>query len=207
MFRAAMRHSRFVRVLRIGIPVGVLISIVAVVAAMTVLDPLRALARLPVNIGGLVVSGTKITMQQPRLTGFTQDARPYVVTARTAAQDVTKPDLLELEDIRATVESKDRGSFEVLATSGLMETKGDKLTLQQHVVVNSTNYQAVLTEAVINTKTGHLVSEQPVEVKMTQGTVNANRLEVFNSGEIIRFENGVDVFLDRAQTPAPAGAQ
>src|SRR5882672_6519496 len=106
MFRAAKRHSRLVRFLRIGIPVGVLVSILAVIVVATVLDPLRALAKLPINIGGLVVSGTKITMQQPRLTGYTQDSRPYVVNARAAAQDVTKPDVLELDDIRATMDMK-----------------------------------------------------------------------------------------------------
>jgi lipopolysaccharide export system protein LptC len=195
MFRAAKRHSRLVRFLRVGIPVGVLVSILAVIVVATVLDPLRALAKLPINIGGLVVSGTKITMQQPRLTGYTQDSRPYVVNARAAAQDVTKPDVLELDDIRATMDMKDGVQYEVLAQSGLFENKNDKLTLHQKVLVNSTAYQAKLTEAVINMKTGHVVSDKPVEVTMTQGVINANRLEVINSGEVILFDKGVVMVL------------
>jgi lipopolysaccharide export system protein LptC len=207
MFRAAKRHSRFVRFLRVGIPVGVLVSILAVIVVATVLDPLRALAKLPINIGGLVVSGTKITMQQPRLTGYTQDSRPYVVNARAAAQDVTKPDVLELDDIRATMDMKDGVQYEVLAQSGLFENKNDKLTLHQKVLVNSTTYQAKLTEAVINMKTGHVVSDKPVEVTMTQGVINANRLEVINSGEVILFDKGVVMVLVPAESSGQAGSR
>ena len=49
------------------------------------------LTKLPIDVGNMVVSGTKITMEQPRLSGFTRDGRAYEVTAVAAAQDVTKP--------------------------------------------------------------------------------------------------------------------
>ena len=35
-------------------------------------------------------------MQRPLVNGYTKDKQPYSVTARTAAQDVTKPDTIEL---------------------------------------------------------------------------------------------------------------
>ena len=35
------------------------------------------LAKLPIDIGNLVVAGTKITMEKPPLSGFTHDARAY----------------------------------------------------------------------------------------------------------------------------------
>ncbi len=194
MFRAAMRHSRFVRLLRVTIPVGLVVGGVAAIVVATWLDPLRALARLPVNLGGLVVSGTKITMQAPRLAGFTRDQRSYVVVARAAAQDVTNPDLLELQDIDATMEMPD-GQFKVVARAGLYNNKTEMLKLQQNIVVTSSAYEAYLSEALVNVRTNHIVSERPVEVKMLQGTINANRLEMLNSGEIIRFERGVDVLL------------
>jgi lipopolysaccharide export system protein LptC len=195
VFRAAIRHSRLVRLLRVAIPTGVVLGVVVTVLAVYVLDPLRALARLPGSIGGLVVSGTSITMRQPRLAGFTQDRRPYVVTARAATQDVTKPDTAQLQELRATIEFKDSGTFELTADSGLFESKADRLTLRDNILVDSANYKARLSEAVINVRTSHIVSEKPVEVSMRQGTVNANRLEVINSGEVIRFEGGVTMVL------------
>ena len=195
VFRAARRHSRLVRMLRLTIPVTVVLATLIGVLSFYVFDPLRALAKLPGSISGLVVSNTTITMQQPRLAGFTQDRRPYVVTATTAAQDITKPDTLKLQDLRATIEFKDSGQFELTADQGLFESKEDRLTLTNNVRVNSANYQARLSEAVVNVRTNHVVSEKPVEVTMRQGTVNANRLEVTNSGESIRFEGGVVMVL------------
>lgn len=195
VFRTALRHSRWVRLLRIGIPVFVVVGALLIFLSVYVLDPLRQLAKLPGSIGGLVVSGTSITMQQPRMAGYTQDRRPYVVTARAATQDVTKPETVTLLELRATLEFKDAGKFELTARSGLFESKLDRLTLQEDVLVNSANYQAKLSEAVVNVRTNHMVSEHPVEVIMRQGTINANRLEVTNSGEVIRFEGGVTMVL------------
>jgi lipopolysaccharide export system protein LptC len=194
VFRAARRHSRLVRLLRLTIPVAVVLAALITVLSFYVFNPWRLL-KLPGSIGGVVVSNTTITMQQPRLAGFTQDRRPYVVTATTAAQDITKPDTIKLQNLRATIEFKDSGQFELTAQSGLFESKEDRLTLQTDVRVNSANYQARLSEAVVNVRTNHVVSEKPVEVTMRQGTINANRMEVTNSGESIRFEGGVVMVL------------
>jgi lipopolysaccharide export system protein LptC len=183
-----------VRLLRVGIPTLVVVGALIIVLSVYVLDPLRQFAKLP-SIGGLVVSGTSITMQQPRMAGYTQDRRPYVVTARAATQDVTKPDTFQLVDLNATIEFKDNGKYVLTARTGLFESKLDRLTLQDDILVNSANYQAKLSEAVVNVRTNHMVSEHPVEVTMKQGTVNANRLEVTNSGEVIRFEGGVTMVL------------
>jgi len=195
VFRAALRHSRFVRLLRVAIPTAVVFGAVMIVLSVYVFDPLRALAKLPGSIGGLVVSGTVITMQAPRLAGYTQDRRPYVVTARAAAQDITKPETVQLQDLHATIELKDSGQFELTAESGVFESKEDRLTLTNNVRINSANYQAKLSELVVNVRTNEMVSEKPVEVTMRQGTVNANRLEVTKSGEAIRFGGGVTMVL------------
>ena len=52
--------------------------------------------KLPVYIGNLVVSGTKITMEKPHLSGFSADRRPYELQAKAAIQDLTDPDHVEL---------------------------------------------------------------------------------------------------------------
>jgi hypothetical protein len=42
---------------------------------------------------------------------------------------------------------------------------------------------------------------------MKQGTVNANRLEVLDSGEVIRFERGVVMVLTPQDADGKAGAK
>jgi lipopolysaccharide export system protein LptC len=144
----------------------------------------------------MVVAGTKIVMRQPRLTGFTKDERPYVVTARTAAKDLANPDLLELGHIHTTITMQDGRNVELTAADGLYNGKADTLHLFNGVVVSSADYQITLREAVANIKAGSVVSDQPVEVRMLQGTVNANRLEVTESGAVIRFSGGVTLIID-----------
>jgi lipopolysaccharide export system protein LptC len=191
--------------LRVGLPLVVILGGVAAFVVMTWLDPLRALARLPVDLGGLVISGTKITMQQPRLVGYTRDQRSYAVNARAAAQDLANPDMLELQDISATMEMQDKGVVQIVARSGLYDSKTEKLTLQQNILVTSASYEGRLSEAVVEVRKGNVVSDKPVELKMQQGTVTANRLEVINSGSVIRFEGGVTMILTMDSPPAKAG--
>src|SRR5258708_5905485 len=196
VFRAAARHSRFVRVLRIAIPAGIL-AIVAVMVVATFFNPFRLIAAFPIDPGKISLSGTKIVMELPRLSGFTSDSRPYELTARAAAQDITKPDLLELKDISAQVELKDGQHVTIKAVNGVYDTKGELLKLNDHIVlISSSGYEGHLSEATVNVGTGHIVSESPVEVKLTNGWLNANRLEVMENGDLLRFGGGVEMMLN-----------
>ena len=195
VFRAAARHSRFVRFLRWAIPAGILIT-VAVIICATFFNPFRLIVAFPIDPGKISLSGTKIVMELPRLHGFTTDSRPYELTARAAAQDITKPEILELKDINAEVELKDGQRVTIKSINGVYDTKGDLLKLNDHIVVNSTSgYEGHLSEASVNVNSGHVVSESPVEVKLPNGLLNANRLEVMENGALILFGGGVEVTL------------
>ena len=97
----------------------------AAIVAVAYFNPFRALAKLPIDAGKLVVSGTKITMEAPRLAGYTRDSRPYELTANAAAQDITNPSMLELKDIRAKVQMQDTATLELQAATGVYDTKTD----------------------------------------------------------------------------------
>jgi lipopolysaccharide export system protein LptC len=203
-FHAARRHSRLVRILRIGVPTSVA-AIVIILTLITYLNPLRILAKLPINIDNLVVSGTKVTMEAPRLSGFTRDARAYELTADTAAQDMTKPDIVELRNIRAKVEMQDKSSMEMTAVTGIYDSKGETLKLDQDILLNSsTGYQGRLSEALVDIRKGNVVSNHPVEVKMLQGTLNANRLDIVDSGDLVRFHGGVIMDMTLTQPSQPS---
>jgi lipopolysaccharide export system protein LptC len=195
-FYAAVRHSRRVRALRVAVPATVLLAVAGAIGFATLSNPLQMLSKMPVDLGSLVVSGTKIMMQQPRIAGFTRDNRRYDLTAQAAGQDLTKPDMVELHGIQASMEMLDKSLFQTTARSGLFNTKSEQLTLSQNIMVTSTSgYQAVLSEAVVDIRAGKIVSEKPVEVTTSSWTVNANRMEIGESGNLVRFERGVAVLL------------
>ena len=204
VFRAAARHSRFVRLLRFAIPAGIA-AIVAIILVATFFNPFRLIAAFPIDPGKISLSGTKIVMELPRLNGFTTDSRPYELTARAAAQDLTKPEVLELKDISAVVELKDGQRVTIKSINGVYDTKGEMLRLNDHITLNSTSgYEGRLSEATVNVTSGNIVSESPVELKLPNGLLNANRLEVVDNGALILFGGGVELTLTPDQVrPAP----
>jgi lipopolysaccharide export system protein LptC len=194
-FRGAARHSRWVRFLRRAIPIG-LALIVALIVLSSFFNPLRFVYKLPSDLGTLVVSGSKITMESPRLAGFTRDSRGYEIQAKAAAQDLKKPNVVELQEIRAKVDMQDKSTVEMTAVDGFYDTKAEMLTLGKRIVLSSsTGYEGILAEAKVDIKKGRIVSEKPVQVKMLQGTLDANRLEVTDSGALVRFDGGVRMML------------
>jgi|HubBroStandDraft_4_1064222.scaffolds.fasta_scaffold441276_2 lipopolysaccharide export system protein LptC len=198
-FRAARRHSMLVRFLRLAVPAGVVVGFVLLVG-ISWLNPLgRLIDQLPGRVGNLVVSGTKITMEAPRLAGFTRDKRAYEMTARSAATDITAPDdKMELQGIRAKFETQDHAMVDVTAASGLYDRKGDKLVLKEDIVITSTSgYEGYLSEAFVDLKDSNVTSDKPVVVKMLDGILNANRMEVVKGGETIRFSGGVKLILTK----------
>jgi lipopolysaccharide export system protein LptC len=203
VFRAARRHSRVVRFYRSAIPVG-LIVIMATIAAAAYFQPLKILSKLPVDPARVVLSGTQINMEAPKLGGFTRDGRPYQLTARAAAQDLTKPGVLELKDVRARIEMQDKNTVEVVAATGVYDTKGDTMVLKTDVVVTSSaGYSVHMNEAQIDVKTNRMVSDKSVEVTLSNGTIKSKRMEVSENGDLMRFTGDVDVYLV-PQTAAPA---
>jgi lipopolysaccharide export system protein LptC len=191
-FARAARHSRRVRFLRVALPVTIVLTL-GTTWFVSWLDPLKVLVRLPIDSGRLVISGTKITMEAPKLSGYTKDRRWYELTATAAAQDITKPDLVELHDVRAKVEAEDKSSTMFLAAKdGVFNRKAGILTLNNDISLRSSSgYEMKLNEAVVDTANGEVVSNKPVEVITQQATLRADRLEVVKSGEIVRFLGNV----------------
>ena len=191
VFRRAMRHSRRVRWLRTAIPV-VVVLILGATVLVRMIDPLSVLVRVPGSVEGVVISGTKITMAAPKLSGYTNDGRKYELVAHSAAQDVTKPSLIELNQIKARIETGDEGAMNISAKNGLFDRSSGMLTLTRDVTLKSTGgFEMYLDDAVINTGTSDVVSDKPVRVISQQTTLRADRFELSNGGEVINFIGGV----------------
>jgi len=202
-FRSARRHSRAVRIMRVAIP-AVVVLLLGGFSLATYLNPLRALAKLPVNINDLVVSGTKITMEKPRMSGFTKDARAYEFNADAAAQDLTKPDIVELKKIRARLQMQDQSMMDISADTGIYDTKRETLKLDNNIVLTSSNgNKGRLSQAMIDIKKGNVVSDQPVELEFLQGVLNGKKLEIVDSGDVIRFHGGVNMMLMLNESTLP----
>jgi lipopolysaccharide export system protein LptC len=208
-FAIAARHSRLVRVLRIAVPAVVGLAMAGVVA-ISIFNPFRALMKqLPVDMDNLVVSGSKITMEAPHMSGFTPDQRPYEVWAKTATQDLTDPDHVELKTLHAKVLQEDRSTVTLEARTGLFDTKAQLLDLRKDILLqSSTGYEARLSQAMLDIGKGTVTSEEPVDVKLLNGTLTADRLRITEKGALVRFEGHVvmNLIMD-SPDPAPTSVE
>jgi lipopolysaccharide export system protein LptC len=212
-FAIAARHSRMVRVLRIAVPAAVILAMAAIVG-VSIFNPFRMLLpKLPVDMGNLVVSGTKITMESPHLAGFSPDQRPYELWAKAAVQDITDPDHLELKTLRAKVLMEDRTTTVTLdARTGLFDTKAQLLDLRKDIFMqSSTGYEARMSQAFVDIGKGTVTSDEHVDVKLLNGTLSSDKLRITGGGEVVRFEGNVVMNLDNLSPPedaagAPANA-
>jgi lipopolysaccharide export system protein LptC len=212
-FAIAARHSRMVRVLRIAVPAAVILAMATIVAASFFNNPFRMLLpKLPLDVGNLVVSGTKITMESPHLSGYTPDQRPYELWAKTATQDITDPDHVDLNTLRAKILMEDRSTVTLDALHGLFDTKEQLLNLHKNIFLQtSTGYEARLSQAFVDMGKGTVTSDEHVDVKLLNGTLSADKLRITGGGEVVRFDGNVVMNLDKlspaespSSEPAPA---
>jgi lipopolysaccharide export system protein LptC len=202
-FAIAARHSRLVRILRVAVPVAVALSMAAIIA-ISVFNPFRYLAKLPIDIGDLVVSGSKITMESPHLSGFSPDGRPYEFWARAATQDLTRPDVVDLHTLRAKMVMEDQSTVVMDARDGRFDTKAQLLNLQKDVYLRTSSGNEIwMTQADVDIGKGNVASDEPVDVNWLGGKLRGQRMRITDKGELIRFEGGVVINLDSASaTPA-----
>ena len=194
------------RLLRVAIPI-IIALMVGSTMLVTWLDPMKVLKKLPVDPGKLVISGTKITMEAPKLSGYTRDHRWYELHAAAAAQDVTKPDQIELREVRAQLETQDKSTMTLSAKDGLFDRKRNVLNLNHNIVLKSSSgYEMRLEEATIETNKGEVKSKKPVAVFSQDATLNADGLEVLKSGEVVRFIGGVVMNINKLPEPGQPAA-
>jgi lipopolysaccharide export system protein LptC len=204
-FAIAARHSRMVRVLRVAVPVAVILSL-ATIILVSVFNPFRMLLpKLPIDMGNLVVSGSKITMESPHLAGYSTDRRPYEVWAKTATQDVTDPDHVELKPLRGKVLMEDRSTVTLEAVNGLMDTKQQQLDLHKDIYLQTTTgYEAWLSQAFVEMGTGNVTSDEHVDVKWADGKISADKMKITGGGDVIRFDGNVVMNIDKLPPPDTA---
>lgn len=208
-FRVAARHSLLVRVLRVAVPtaVGLAMAMIIWISVGIHVD-----VKTDNLSGTMIVSGSKITMETPHMSGYTPDQRPYEVWAKTAVQDVADPDHVQLNILNAKVLMEDRSTTTLDAQTGMFDTKQQQLDLRKDVHVRtSTGYVATLDQAFVDMAKGTVTSDEHVDVKLTNGTLTADRLRITGNGEVVRFEGNVVMNLDNlggdpAQTASAAEA-
>lgn len=192
---AARRHTTAVKFLKRGIVVGAVLGM-GFLFAVAVIDPF---SNVPGNfsLASASLSGTRITMELPKMNGFRKDGKPYQVRARSGVQDVRHPKIIELNEIEARIQVEETNSVSVIAPSGMFDSGADLLKMQtrqsgEMITLNSTSgFSVLLKSADVNLKAGSLVSNEAVSVRMPNGTIASDSVVVGDGGKSIIFTGNV----------------
>ena len=193
-YLAARRHSRLVRMLRVGlivISVATLIFLLVMTLGRTFRSSIGNL-----SVGQMSIDGTKITMDQPRLTGARQDGRGYVINAAKAIQDITDPTHVELRDISGDIGGADHDTLHISATRGFYDTGKELLDLAGVISLRNSSYTVALSSGRVDFKANAYSTREPLTVITANGaTISADSAWVRDSGAEIQFEGHVKTMI------------
>lgn len=129
--------------------------------------------------------------------GFNKSDEPYNVTAATAIRDENNPAKVYLTTVRGELKLKVSGEVMIMtANNGVYKSDERILGLNGDVkVVSSENYTAYLKDARIDIETKQLTSENPVHVIFDEGTIDSNKIEMWDNGNRILFKDNVRMKL------------
>jgi lipopolysaccharide export system protein LptC len=189
----AKRHSLIVQFLRFLIPFGSILALAGIIA-IAVFDPFRTIST-GLAVASFNLSGSQITMEQPHLRGFKQDMRPYEVNANKALQDLKNPTLLDLSNLKAKVGLADKKTALIEAMQGLYDSQAEKMSIDRPLNIKSDAYDVQMQSAKVDFKAGTVFTDQAVRVIMSTGTIDADKMEVIDSGRKIVFSGRVKTLL------------
>ena len=200
----ARRHSRLVRLLRVGIPIGALASFVAFIV-FPFINPFRDAG---VSVGAIRMDGTRVTMENPRLAGHRKDNKPYEVTAASAIQDIRVPNVIELAGIKARLVNADNSVLNLTANSAIFDTQKEQLQLKGDVRLRmGEGQEAQLRSADVDFKAGTVRSREAVTVRLPDMSVAADSLDVVDNGASVAFIGRVSAQIDDRDSKAAAASR
>jgi lipopolysaccharide export system protein LptC len=204
-FASAGRHTSRVRALRRVIVIFCSVT-VALGTIIIFFDPFSRLAHL--SIGGVGLQGSKITIDTPRLTGKRRNGMPYEVRAAQGIQDMLKPDIVELVRLDAKAQMTASTWVNLTADQGIYNSAKDEVQLSGLVRIRSdAGYEVKTQAALMELKTGLMKTTKPVKVVLKAGSVEADEMQIVDSGQQVVFEGNVhSVMLPEEEQPSETAA-
>jgi lipopolysaccharide export system protein LptC len=189
-YAAALRHSGRVRMLRRAIPMICVAGLVGPVL-WGIVSPFAS-TTADVKVGAVSVSGTKIKMESPKLSGFKKDQKAYELTAVDAVQDIKTPTVVELNNLTGRMEQAVNSFARLTAEWGRYDQTADRLDMKGTIRLRTDQgHEADLFSARVDMKSGDISSQEPVEIRSKNGTINADTMVIRDNGKHAVFEGRV----------------
>lgn len=194
-FRSAERHTRFVAILRKGLPV-LAVVVLAAYFISTQLSVSIGVGDLTASISGIEIADGNLRMTNPKLQGADKKNEKYVIGADYADQDMKAPDMVKLHVIKAELSTANGGWSRMDAARGVFDNKIERLVMLDKITIaTSSGITGALKRASLDLKNQILRSHQPVSFQLTGGSVRANALTFRSADSTLTFRGKVQVHL------------
>lgn len=197
---AARRHSRWVRGLRVALPVLALAGLVGFGALVWVSNAIPD----GLDVEALSVQNGELVMTNPRLVGFDERDQPYSVDAERAMQNITNPDLFQLEEVLAELPLADGRRVTVLSQSGAYDRGTERLTIPDpFTVMIDDGTVAEFANGEVDVAAGTMMSDGAVDIRGPDARIEAERMDIERAGRTATFTGGVVVTIEPGSRMAP----
>ena len=191
--RRPRRRSRLIAGLRILLPVLALVLVGLVVAWPQIMQGSRGIA-VPEFWPGDAGQPDMLSMASPRYAGQTNRDQPYHVTARSASLDPLQSNMVHLDRPAADIALGEDGDIHMTALTGTYDRDTERLLLDGGIeVVTSSGYRFATPSARVSLAQGRVHGLQPIEGDGPSGKLSADRFEIKDAGDILRFDGRVKV--------------
>jgi lipopolysaccharide export system protein LptC len=155
----------------------------------------------PKPVMDAAVPADQVTVADSTITGLDSEQQPYAISAATAVQDKEKPNFITLDKVSGSTSRGDGEKILFQSEKGLYNSDVKTLDLDTDVVIRSAGrFTARMDKAHVIVEEKRLTSAVPVAVELSNGTINANGVEISNDGNNILFLNGVKAHFEKSSS-------
>ncbi|MEQ1755593.1 MAG: LPS export ABC transporter periplasmic protein LptC [Micropepsaceae bacterium] len=182
-------YSRFVRIMKVMLPIVALSLIVLVVVYSAGWRDEATVQFQGTEMKDLTQDRALVN---PKLTGTDGRGQPFTVTARGATLAPGKAQRMTIDEVKADITMQDKSWVQVGAVQGVLDVEGKTLDLKQTInIYSDRGYECHTDSARYDFGSGLLKGETPIKCQGPLGIITAKRFEGLRDPGILKFMGGV----------------
>ncbi|MFN3826515.1 MAG: LPS export ABC transporter periplasmic protein LptC [Micavibrio sp.] len=192
--RLHQRYSRFVKIMRLVLPL-IALALLTVVMAWPKME--KTITPMTIeDISPAEQAASRNELINPRFEGVDSGKNPYTLTATRAVQSQQNPDILLLDAPTGTIIMKKGEKLDIDARKGTYRQMAGNLLLDGAVNLKHSNGYVMDTEKLaIDIKTQQSRTDQPVTITGPAATLNATGMDANNETGLVVFTGPAKLIL------------
>jgi len=182
-------YSRFVRIMKVMLPLVAFSLIVLVVVYSTMRREGGTISITATEMSELTNDRQLVN---PKLSGTDGRGQPFTVTAKSATQAPGKTRKMTFDKVVADVTMQDKSWVQVDATKGLLDAEAKTLDLTETInIFSDKGYECHTSTARYDFGLGLLKGDNPINCQGPLGLISGQKFEGLRDPGIMRFTGGV----------------